>query len=355
MAFVSIIVPCSTASAPYLSDCVSSLLSITEKDIEIVLVLQTRDLVVQADDARIRIVRTGALSAGEARNFGVKNSCGDYITFVDADDTVDADYLDNFRRLVALYNFPDLVIYRFYTLKNANSLLDMVMTSSEACRFFLRGIIDRKGEVEAAFSHNSVGKFYKRSRWDALSLSFPNPYMVGEDMCLFLDAINSMNSIVLCPAYSGYHYRSHPNSIMTSATFANANLSLFYCMLGERVARCVKKHEWHDFPFSKLGVFVCNNYASYLRKFTKSSGPNSFPNVELVLKPLEDCLTPPLFSTSPIRYPISYSELIYNSIIRKEKKRAFALLRNEIDGQVRPRFKILFYFNRLIRQKRVSN
>lgn len=46
-------------------------------------------------DARIRIFEEEAAGVSHARNIGLRNSLGDYITFFDADDEVDPDFIDS--------------------------------------------------------------------------------------------------------------------------------------------------------------------------------------------------------------------------------------------------------------------
>lgn len=91
---ISIIVPVHNTEA-YLQACVSSLTEQTLHDIEIVLVENCstdnslalcKTLV--ASDSRIRLISIDKADLSTARNEGVKVATGEYIAFVDSDDTV---------------------------------------------------------------------------------------------------------------------------------------------------------------------------------------------------------------------------------------------------------------------------
>lgn len=91
---VSIIVPVHN-TAPYLRDCVDSLTAQTLRDIEIILVENcstdnSADLCreIAATDSRIRFTRIEKADLSTARNAGVRIASGEYLAFVDSDDTV---------------------------------------------------------------------------------------------------------------------------------------------------------------------------------------------------------------------------------------------------------------------------
>ncbi len=91
---VSIIVPVHN-TAPYLRQCVNSLTAQTLRDIEIILVENcstdnSADLCreIAATDSRIKFIRIEKADLASARNAGVRVAVGEYLAFVDSDDTV---------------------------------------------------------------------------------------------------------------------------------------------------------------------------------------------------------------------------------------------------------------------------
>ena len=94
---VSIIIPAYNAEL-YISDCIQSAISQTEKDIEIIIVNDgstdnTSSIVHQLGekDPRIKILSQKNQGLPLSRNNGMMISKGDYIIFVDADDTMEKD------------------------------------------------------------------------------------------------------------------------------------------------------------------------------------------------------------------------------------------------------------------------
>ena len=111
---VSIIVPVYNVEK-YVEECIISLINQTYSNIEIILVNDgsTDSSIVicnrmASEDARIKVFskENGGLSS--ARNYGLKEACGEYVTFVDSDDYVSVSFVENTLRAAFDFN-ADLV------------------------------------------------------------------------------------------------------------------------------------------------------------------------------------------------------------------------------------------------------
>jgi glycosyltransferase involved in cell wall biosynthesis len=81
----SVIIP--THNRPhFLAEAVSSVLSQSETDLELIIVNDGDALTKQYDDARIKILDNQHRGAVAARNFAIANAIGNYIAFLDDDD-----------------------------------------------------------------------------------------------------------------------------------------------------------------------------------------------------------------------------------------------------------------------------
>lgn len=96
---ISVIVPCYNA-APYINECIQSLKQQDTDDYEVVLVDDgsvdnTRNLIelLIADDCRFRLISSNHQGVSTARNLGIREAKGDYVTFMDADDLVTNSYI----------------------------------------------------------------------------------------------------------------------------------------------------------------------------------------------------------------------------------------------------------------------
>lgn len=104
MDLISIIVPVYNVEK-YLEHCLNSIINQTYKNLEIILVndgstdnsLEICESFKQKD-SRIKIITKGNGGLSSARNEGLKIAKGNYISFVDSDDWIDADFIK------ALYN-----------------------------------------------------------------------------------------------------------------------------------------------------------------------------------------------------------------------------------------------------------
>lgn len=115
---ISIIVPVHNTEL-YLAACVESLTSQTYKNIEIVLVENASTDTSLAlchslaeKDERIKVIHTDIPGPANARNMGIDAATGQYIGFVDSDDTVDCDMYEKMLD-VSTENNLDIVLCDF--------------------------------------------------------------------------------------------------------------------------------------------------------------------------------------------------------------------------------------------------
>lgn len=127
---VSIIVPIHNVKK-YLEKCVLSLVNQTYKDLQIILIDDgsTDGSGVKCDqlavfDKRIEVYHQLKQGVSGSRNFGIRMAVGERILFVDSDDWLESDYVDNCVQQIRNYNNPDLLFtpyireYRHRSLKN---------------------------------------------------------------------------------------------------------------------------------------------------------------------------------------------------------------------------------------------
>ena len=110
---ISVVIPLYN-KADYIEATIDSVLTQSFADFEIVVVDDgslddgpTR--VNRIPDARIRLFRKENQGVSSARNFGIRQAAGEYIFFLDADDTIKPDCLEEFASLTQ--EFPDAAFY----------------------------------------------------------------------------------------------------------------------------------------------------------------------------------------------------------------------------------------------------
>lgn len=97
---ISVIIPVYNVEM-YLEQCVNSVMNQTLDDIEIICVNDgstdnslhiLKELATK--DKRLKIINQENLGLSEARNRGIKEAIGKYISFIDSDDWIDVDFLE---------------------------------------------------------------------------------------------------------------------------------------------------------------------------------------------------------------------------------------------------------------------
>lgn len=173
---ISIIIPVYNLEK-YIEPCLESVLNQTYNSFEVIIVNDgsiDNSLIIcnqlAKNDKRINIITQSNQGVSSARNHGLDESHGDYITFIDGDDTIDKDYL------FELYNgikHSDISACSF-----KNIFFDDKVTVSEQ----LDEIYDFKQTDHVLENFEcSCGKLFKRSIIDNYELRFDTNYKYGED------------------------------------------------------------------------------------------------------------------------------------------------------------------------------
>lgn len=98
---VSIIIPVYNVEK-YISRCIESVLNQTFKDFELILIndgSQDNSLQIMnnySDDERIKIIDQKNMGPAKTRNRGIEEANGEYIMFIDSDDYIDDNYVENY-------------------------------------------------------------------------------------------------------------------------------------------------------------------------------------------------------------------------------------------------------------------
>ena len=221
---VSIIVPIYNVEE-YLPRCIDSIINQTYKNIEIILVDDGSpdncgkicDDYAKKDD-RIKVVHKPNGGLSDARNTGVKNSSGDYLFFVDSDDTIELDTIDYLLNGIIKYN-ADIACCGLSNIY-LNGSVEKITVPKHPIVYNREQALDVHmipGYIETI----TCNKLFKKSLFNEIIWPVGLLY---EDMRTTYKIINKCNTIVLLPD-SKYNYYKRDNSIGGSA-FSNKTLDL---------------------------------------------------------------------------------------------------------------------------------
>lgn len=210
---ISVIIPVYQVES-FLNRCMESVLCQTYRNLEIILVDDGSydecacicDKWIKEDD-RIRAIhkRNGGLS--DARNAGMPLATGEYISFIDSDDTVTPDYFEILLRTLQAEN-SDIIecgVVKFYEDGHFDAFKDDLSVSNYSAIDGLSGLIN-----ENPFHQHVWNKLYKAE----LVLDVPFPFgKLNEDEFWTYQVFGEAKCVTKINR-TMYHYFQRSNSIM---------------------------------------------------------------------------------------------------------------------------------------------
>lgn len=188
---ISVIVPVYNTEK-YLHRCIDSILAQTFTDFELLLVDDgstdsSGEICNEyaAKDSRVRVFHKANGGVSSARNLGLDNAKGEWITFVDSDDELTA-----FFSMVTGLGNEDICIFPYMVLSN-NSYLQPQILDDDILNKKELDVFIRTYSIRGILK-TSWGKFYKKSKIS--SLRFEKEMRVGEDQLFLLQYLSKVES-----------------------------------------------------------------------------------------------------------------------------------------------------------------
>lgn len=270
MALVSIIVPIYNAEK-YLQQCLDSIINQTYTDIEIILVddgsADNSGVICDqyaALDKRIIVLHNSNHGVSYSRNYGIKNSTGEYILFIDSDDTVEPDYVKTLVQPMLVFNV-DLVICNVNEL-----LLGTGKSKNRELKQELKG--DFKNDFYALIEFLRVPclKLYKSDVIKMYSVEFPEDVNYAEDQLFNFQYYRHVKhyKFIDLPLYNYIHQESSLSDLRNRRS-KEAFEKYMYKLRNEKAFLEELKIRYRDIIFNDHSVtaitrFSCvNSYYSF--------------------------------------------------------------------------------------------
>ena len=226
---VSVIVPIYNVGT-YIFQCINSLVKQTYTNLEIILVIDgSRDQSLEIcesfrkNDSRVSIISKPNGGLVSARKTGLEASKGQYVFYLDGDDWLDIECIEQYY-IHAIRYHTDIVLGNYKREFLGSSVIIKNETPSgfyDRERMALE-IYPKMIYTGNFFQHGirtySWGKLYKRDVIEKLQLDIPNEIVVGEDAALTYPALYASNRIYMMN-YAGCNYRQRSNSILKTVSF----------------------------------------------------------------------------------------------------------------------------------------
>lgn len=219
---ISVIIPVYNVEK-YLNNCVKSVIGQSYKDLEIILVddgsTDNSGIIcdfLKEKDNRIIVIhkKNGGLSS--ARNAGLSIASGDYILFIDSDDTIDSNMIKVMYNTL-IKNNSDIVICDYQRIKNEEpKVCDINNFKVENMNYD-----DLWVEIFGHLNNSSCNKMYRKDLMN--NIFFKEGIIHGEDLLFNLDYLSNCKkgTKINCKFY---HYYIRENSI-TKAAFNKNNFN----------------------------------------------------------------------------------------------------------------------------------
>ena len=209
---ISIIVPVYNVEK-YIDKCISSILQQTYPRIELLLIDDGSpdksgiicDMYAQKDN-RVRVFHKPNAGVSAARNTGINNAKGEFITFVDSDDWLEPDCI---RRSLNIINKNELDLLQFSS-KRINDKGDLLFLKTGETP-----ILNASQYIEADQIYIAAGcSIYRTSIIRSTNLKFDENLKLGEDQLFIYRYISKCKSCMRIKD-SLYNYRLNPESACT--------------------------------------------------------------------------------------------------------------------------------------------
>ena len=206
----SVIIPAYNAGN-YLTRCIDSLLKQTFNHFEIIIINDgsednTEQIAIsfQKKDKRIYYIRQANGGASSARNLGIEKAKGKWVTFVDADDEVQKDYLNNFFQTPLSHN--DLVIqgHTEVDYDNIKAVRHPIIEHKTIWNNICIGV----SRLRLLHRGHSVGKLYNLQILKNNELRFDPQWKYKEDLVFLLSYLRYTKRIIAIPNCSYIYYHN---------------------------------------------------------------------------------------------------------------------------------------------------
>lgn len=202
----SIIIPVYNVEQ-YISRCLESILKQTYRNYEVIIVndgskdhsyeicCKYREL-----DERIIVISKENQGVSSARNLGLQHASGDYVIFVDSDDTISPDLCKSLSHELEQAKDHELIIFGYYTIDH--NIKEEVAIKQETT-------FEKDNILDALFTLDKLrllyvvwNKVFVRSK---VNHTFPENMSFAEDSCFVFKYIEQMEKIKIL-TFKGYHY-----------------------------------------------------------------------------------------------------------------------------------------------------
>ena len=258
---VSIIIPTYKPDI-FFKECLSSISVQTYKYFELIIVLNGCNEPYYSNikawlneynlSDKTKLIQTETSGVSNARNIGIEKSTGQYVCFIDDDDAISSDYLENLQKVAKPQGivFSNIAFYwddiKNATYENPFSKAFCQLSSDKSCNLFrLRKLLN-----------GPWGKLYPRELIG--TTRFINTLSHGEDAMFNFELSRKIKYFIFTPVDTTYYYRINPNG----ATLKKHNAIFYINSLLRKGGVRMKIYLTHPFDYN-IPLLISRYLADY--------------------------------------------------------------------------------------------
>ncbi len=299
---ISIIIPTYNPSIEKYKRCLDSVLHQTYKNIEVIIVDDGSDQSIKnffkrINDNRVRIYSQKNSGVSVARNVGIEEAKGDYVTFVDADDCIDKNWLSH--SIPFLAKKYDIIFGRVISTDEHSLKTKMMEKSIDESKIYDKSSIIKVQKmllvgntgtpILHGMSHIDFGPYAKLfKRHTIIDQRFPVGLALGEDQ-VFTHTIVRKSKKIIVTNYKAYYYIENPKSV--SHSYRKDALEIMMKSMRLIYDQLISKDEINDFYYAVilnasivLPLQLKSNILYNFKEIKRIYKINSFPLYDAVRK-----------------------------------------------------------------------
>lgn len=262
---VSVIIPVYNVEN-YLEKCVESVINQSYQNIEILLINDgSTDSsanicnLMKKKDSRIKVFhkKNGGLS--DARNYGINESSGKYLVFIDSDDWVDKEYVRYLYDLIN-NNDCDISVCEIVKITEKGKIVSNNLNNNNVLKLNQKDALKNMIEVNL-FATSACGKMYKRECFDAIKFPVGRLFEdIPTNYSIFLSVEN-----VIFGARGLYYYLTREGSI-TRKKFSAKNMDSIIFIEEAMKKVLIKYPEFENISNSRVFLAYFDIWKSFGKK-----------------------------------------------------------------------------------------
>lgn len=286
---ISVIIPCYNLEKE-IGNCIESVLNQTFQNLEILVIDDgSKDSSVNVIkqyckwDSRVSCIEQENQGPSAARNNGIQKATGDYIMFIDGDDTIGKTYIEELEK--AIIDDCDLVIagLRYVYSNGEESIVNGIAFHEEKADFIDKHYAEF---IKRRLIFGPVNKLYKREVLEKYNIRFDTNIEIREDGLFVLDFIEKTKTISGIEN-SEYFYIQHSLSGSLVTKFHESETRINERFF-KRLLELYNGKELKDEEIASIYPIYLNMDISSIRKFFKSESPGFNEGMKYIKKILKN-------------------------------------------------------------------